>query len=74
MQIAASLGALWWFLFTFVTLFKMRARGGPELPKGESFMFYSWKRVYRTTISIRKLSQIYKFLFAWFLLSDGFNT
>ncbi|RUP50434.1 hypothetical protein BC936DRAFT_139061, partial [Jimgerdemannia flammicorona] len=38
------------------------------------YIFLDSPSVYRTTISIRKLSQIYKFLFAWFLLSDGFNT
>ncbi|RUS16065.1 autophagy-related protein 22-like protein [Endogone sp. FLAS-F59071] len=74
MQIAATLGAAWWFLLTFVTVFKLKSRGGPPLPAGESFMVYSWKKVYKTTRSIRQLSQTYKFLLAWFLLSDGFNT
>ncbi|RUP46798.1 hypothetical protein BC936DRAFT_146513 [Jimgerdemannia flammicorona] len=74
MQIAIAFGGLWWGLFTLVVVFWTKPRPGPPLPAGENYWTYSWKRVAHTVGQARHLSETFKFLIAWFLLSDGVNT
>ncbi|GBB98950.1 hypothetical protein RclHR1_03370017 [Rhizophagus clarus] len=74
LQVGTALAGVWWLiLLTFPTLW-LQKRKNPPLPKGENFLFYSFKRVGKTLGSAKKLSQSIKFLISWFLLSDGFST
>ncbi|RUS15423.1 autophagy-related protein 22-like protein, partial [Endogone sp. FLAS-F59071] len=74
MQIAIAFGGVWWGLFTIFTISWTKPRPGPPLPAGESYLFYSWKRVFHTISQARRLAETFKFLISWFLLSDGVNT
>ncbi|CAG8475853.1 8200_t:CDS:2 [Dentiscutata erythropus] len=73
-QICTAICGVWWLLNLTFPLLWLQDRKNPPLPPGEKYIFYSWKRVAKTISSTRQLWQTMKFLIAWFLLSDGFNT
>ncbi|KAG0343534.1 hypothetical protein BG004_005227 [Podila humilis] len=50
------------------------SRPGPPLPKGDNWLVFSWKKNIKTCKAMRRLPQITRFIFAWFILSDGANT
>ncbi|RIB04501.1 autophagy-related protein 22-like protein [Gigaspora rosea] len=66
-------GSCWLILLIFPTIW-LTSRSKPPLPVGEHYLLYSWKRVGKTLLSTRSLWQTMKFLFAWFLISDGVST
>ncbi|KAF8929992.1 Autophagy protein 22 [Dissophora ornata] len=74
LQIAIAFTGVWWLGWTIVVMPWLDARPGPPMPKGRNWIAYSWGKNYQTFKSMRKLSQITKFIFAWFMLSDGVNT
>jgi len=74
MVIGCALSGVWWLVFTIMPWRMLQSRPGPPLPSGENYLFYSWKCLFRTVRSIRQLSQAFRFLLAWFLLSDGIST
>ncbi|KAF9920890.1 Autophagy protein 22 [Linnemannia zychae] len=63
LQIAIAFTGVWWFVWTMAVLPWLNPRPGPPLPKD-----------FKTIKAMRQLSQITKFILAWFLLSDGINT
>ncbi|KAG0306206.1 Autophagy protein 22 [Dissophora globulifera] len=74
LQIAIAFTGVWWLGWTIAVMPWLEARPGPPMPKGRNWIAYSWGQNYKTLKSMRKLSQITKFIFAWFMLSDGVNT
>jgi UMF1 family MFS transporter len=74
MQISCGLAGLWWMLFTYVTSVNLKARPGPTLPYGENYVTFSWKQIFGTLMSVRSLSQTFRYLLAWFFLSDSLTT
>ncbi|KAF8981395.1 Autophagy protein 22 [Entomortierella lignicola] len=74
LQVAIAFTGVWWLLWTIVVMPWLDARPGPPLPKGRNWIAYSWSKNFKTLKSTRELSQITKFIFAWFILSDGVNT
>ncbi|KAK9719215.1 Autophagy protein 22 [Basidiobolus ranarum] len=74
MQIACAFSSVWWLVFSYATLKWLKPRPGPPLPEGERYIFYSWKKVFRTLCHIPKLGQIFLFLLSWFFVSDAINT
>ncbi|ORX93246.1 MFS general substrate transporter [Basidiobolus meristosporus CBS 931.73] len=74
MQIACAFSSLWWLVFCYPPMKWLKPRPGPPLPKGESYLFYSWKKVFKTLCHIPKLGQIFLFLLCWFFVSDAINT
>ncbi|KAG0216536.1 hypothetical protein BGX28_000050 [Mortierella sp. GBA30] len=64
LQIAIAFTGVWWLIWTIAVLPWLDARPGPPLPEGH----------YKTLKSMRQLSQITRFIIAWFILSDGANT
>ncbi|CAG8579609.1 3748_t:CDS:2, partial [Dentiscutata heterogama] len=66
-------GACWLILLIFPAIW-LTIRPKPPLPEGENYLLYSWKRVGKTLLSTRSLWQTMKFLFGWFLISDGVST
>ncbi|KAI8915640.1 autophagy-related protein 22-like protein [Gorgonomyces haynaldii] len=53
---------------------RLSDRKGPPLPQSGSTMLFSIRKFYVTFKKARKLPQLFKFLIAYFLYSDGFNT
>ncbi|KFH66836.1 hypothetical protein MVEG_07361 [Podila verticillata NRRL 6337] len=74
LQIAIAFTGVWWLLWTLAVMPWLDARPGPPLPKGQNWIAFSWKKNFKTFKSMRKLPQITRFVFAWFILSDGVNT
>ncbi|RIA94879.1 autophagy-related protein 22-like protein [Glomus cerebriforme] len=74
LQMGTALAGIWWLIFLTFPLLWLQKRKNPPLPKGENFLFYSFKRVGKTISSAKRLTQSMKFLISWFLLSDGFST
>ncbi|KAF9322297.1 Autophagy protein 22 [Podila horticola] len=74
LQIAIAFTGVWWLLWTLAVMPWLDARPGPPLPKGQNWIAFSWKKNFKTFKSMRKLPQITRFIFAWFILSDGVNT
>ncbi|KAF9959436.1 Autophagy protein 22 [Mortierella alpina] len=74
LQIAIAFTGVWWLVWTIAVLPWLDARPGPPLPKGHNWIAYSWSKNYQTFKAMRELSQITRFIFSWFLLSDGVNT
>ncbi|KAG0008948.1 Autophagy protein 22, partial [Podila clonocystis] len=74
LQIAIAFTGVWWLVWTLAVMPWLDARPGPPLPKGQNWIAFSWKKNFKTFKSMRKLPQITRFIFAWFILSDGVNT
>ncbi|KAG0087591.1 Autophagy protein 22 [Podila epicladia] len=74
LQIAIAFTGVWWLMWTLAVMPWLDARPGPPLPKGQNWIAFSWRKNYKTFKSMRKLPQITRFIFAWFILSDGVNT
>lgn len=58
---------IWWFIFQL-------PRPGPALPKGEHFYTIGWKQIWVALKTYKHLPHTFIYLFAFFLLADGFNT
>lgn len=74
LQLGVMLSGVWWLIFSVIPYKYMRARPGPPLPEGQSYVTYSWKRLYSTLTHIKRLKMLFLYLLAWFVLSDGFHT
>lgn len=74
LQIAIAFTGVWWLTWTMAVLPWLNARPGPPLPEGQNWITYSWSKNFKTVKAMRQLSQITRFVLAWFLLSDGINT
>ncbi|KAG0210585.1 Autophagy protein 22 [Mortierella sp. GBA30] len=74
LQIAIAFTGVWWLLWMLIIAPWLDARPNDPLPKGTNWMLFSWKTSYKTLIACRKLPEIFKFMVAWFILSDGANT
>lgn len=58
---------IWWFIYQL-------PRPGPLLPKGEHYLTIGWKQLWRTFKTCSQLPYTFVYVFASFLLADGFNT
>ncbi|KAF9356710.1 Autophagy protein 22 [Mortierella sp. AD094] len=74
LEIAIAFTGVWWLLWTLIVSPWLDARPNAPLPKGTNWALHSWKKTYKTVTSFRKLPEIFKFMVAWFILSDGANT
>ncbi|KAI7818947.1 autophagy-related protein 22-like protein [Gamsiella multidivaricata] len=74
LQVAIAFTGVWWLGWTIAVMPWLDVRAGPPLPKGKNWITYSWSKNYKTFKSMRQLSQVTKFILAWFILSDGVNT
>ncbi|CAG8470888.1 11470_t:CDS:2, partial [Scutellospora calospora] len=80
-QIGVFLSGTWWFLLTLLVAKWLQPRPGPPLFMGEGkkikcfdYVVYAWKRLWITILQARKLEMTFKFLIAWFFISDGYTT
>ncbi|KAF9110228.1 Autophagy protein 22 [Mortierella sp. AM989] len=74
LEIAIAFTGVWWLMWTLIVSPWLDARPNEPLPKGTNWILHSWKKTYETVTSFKKLSEIFKFMIAWFILSDGINT
>ncbi|KAF9294639.1 Autophagy protein 22 [Linnemannia elongata] len=73
LQIAIAYTGVWWLMWILIVAPWLDARPGPPMPKGQNWVAYSWKKS-KTLLSFKQLPEIFKFMVAWFILSDGINT
>lgn len=74
LRVATFVGGVWWGVFSLVPIFWLKRRPGPPLPKGEYFIFYSWKQMYKKFRYAYKLAQLFILLLFWFFVSDAAST
>ncbi|KAL7746095.1 Autophagy protein 22 [Sorochytrium milnesiophthora] len=74
MQVVLCLAGVWWLVWSFWTWHTLLERPGPPLPVGENWVTLSWKRVIRTVRQWRRIPNLFLYLCAFFLFSDGSNT
>ncbi|KAF9980966.1 Autophagy protein 22 [Modicella reniformis] len=74
LQLGMALTGLWWFLVSFFTLKFMPSQPGQPLSGNVNLFFYSWKRLGKTLYEAKLLKETFKYLIAWFILSDGSST
>ncbi|KAF9106957.1 Autophagy protein 22 [Mortierella sp. GBA35] len=74
LEIAIAFSGVWWLIWMIVISPWLDARPNAPLPKGTNWVAHSWGKSYKTLTSFRKLPEIFKFMIAWFILSDGINT
>lgn len=74
---------VWWFIFSIPAALWLRPRPGPPLPSSSSnkstrswtgYVIYAWRSLGKTIMRARHLKDVFLFLSAWFLLSDGIAT
>ncbi|KAK3837124.1 MAG: autophagy-related protein 22-like protein [Linnemannia elongata] len=66
LQIAIAYTGVWWLMWILIVAPWLDARPGPPMPKGQNWV--------ATLLSFKQLPEIFKFMVAWFILSDGINT
>ncbi|CAG8822251.1 23174_t:CDS:1, partial [Gigaspora rosea] len=78
LQIGVFLSGTWWFLFSLLVAKWLQPRPGPPLSLDErrkarwfDYVVYAWKKLWITISQARKLEMTFKFLIAWFFISDG---
>jgi UMF1 family MFS transporter len=74
LELAIAFTGVWWFAWMLIISPWLDARPNEPLPKGTNWVVHSWKSTYHTLTSFRKLPEIFKYMVAWFILSDGINT
>ncbi|KAI8903858.1 autophagy-related protein 22-like protein [Gorgonomyces haynaldii] len=75
LQIGIAFSCVWGFYVMYkYTRPLLLERPGPPLPQEDHFAVYSFKRLYQTLSNASKLPELFKFLIAWFIYSDGFGT
>ncbi|CAG8448933.1 14318_t:CDS:2 [Acaulospora morrowiae] len=81
LQIGVFLSGAWWFLFSLLVIKWLRPRPGPPLylDNGRKvgwfdYIIFAWTRLWRTVRHAKKLEMSFRFLVAWFFISDGYTT
>ncbi|KAG9303117.1 hypothetical protein G9A89_005075 [Geosiphon pyriformis] len=81
LQIGVFLSGLWWFLVSLFLSRLLPNRPGPPLKLGNGdkvrpidYVTFSWKRLWINILEAKHLKMTFRFLTAWFLLSDGYTT
>ncbi|KAH6586034.1 hypothetical protein BASA61_006657 [Batrachochytrium salamandrivorans] len=74
LQIGIAVSGVWTLVFLPFTYSWLKPRPGSPLPAGENVFLFSIKKLGRTLCKVRQLGQLFIFLFAWFIYSDGFTT
>lgn len=74
LQLFIALGGVWSMGFAAITFYYLKTRPGPKLPEGESYLRRSVQQIKHTFASRHKLKQLFVFLLAYFIYSDGSTT
>ncbi len=73
-QVNVALCGLWTMVFGGYCFYHLKTRPGPALPAGENYASVSVKQVVKTFKSCTELPQLFLFLGAYFIFSDGCST
>ncbi|KAG0306723.1 Autophagy protein 22 [Dissophora globulifera] len=74
LQLGIALSGLWWFCVSFFTLKFLPPQPGAPLDGNVNLFLFSWKRLGKTLHQASQLKETFKYLIAWFILSDGSST
>ncbi|KAJ3270832.1 Autophagy protein 22 [Terramyces sp. JEL0728] len=75
LQIGVALASIWQLAVLLgYTNRHLKARPGPPLPEGESYLSYSFKNLWYSLSDAAKIGELFKFLIGWFIYSDSFST
>ncbi|KAF8937346.1 Autophagy protein 22 [Dissophora ornata] len=74
MQLGMALTGIWWFCVSFFTMKYLPAQPGEHLGENVNLFLYSWRRLGKTLHQASLLKETFKYLLAWFILSDGSST
>eukprot|EP01117_Protostelium_nocturnum_P004039 TRINITY_DN1530_c0_g1_i1.p1 TRINITY_DN1530_c0_g1~~TRINITY_DN1530_c0_g1_i1.p1 ORF type:complete len:552 (+),score=146.54 TRINITY_DN1530_c0_g1_i1:111-1766(+) len=68
------LGSLWWLGFSLFTFAWLKNRVSHPLPPGDHILTHSAKKMYQLAKDCRKLPTATRFIFAYWIYTDGMNT
>lgn len=71
LRISTMTAGAWVAVFASVTFRYLKIRPGPSLPAGQTYCAHSMQSASRTFKSFTRLTQLRKFLVAYFVFSDG---
>lgn len=83
LRVILTLVGLWWAAFTIPAAIWMRPRPGPPLavtsPTNKflnalGYVWFAWRSLWQTFRVALKLKQAWRFLIAWFIMSDAIAT
>lgn len=73
-RINVASGGIWWFVFAFFTYFWLKPRPAPPLPKGQTYVGASMRRMWATVKKIKRLRNTALFILCFWFSSDGIGT
>lgn len=73
-RVSVAASATWILVFSSVCFYYLKSRPSPPLPPNESYLRHSVTAAVGTLKSFKKLPELGKFLFAYFIFSDGTST
>ncbi|GJJ75301.1 MFS transporter, UMF1 family [Entomortierella parvispora] len=74
MQLGMAISGVWWFCVMFYTWKNLLPQPGLPLKNNTNLFLYSWRRLGKTLHQASMLKETFKYLIAWFILSDGSST
>ncbi|GES90809.1 MFS general substrate transporter [Rhizophagus clarus] len=81
LQIGVFLSGIWWFLFSLFVGKWLLPRPGPPLFFDEgskirwiNYVTFSWNKLWKTILQVKKLEMTFRFLIVWILISDSCTT
>jgi len=73
-RLAIFTAGIWVLVFSTFTFVVLKERPGPPLPEGETYFEHSSKQAYGTLKNFKHLPELGKFMFSYFIFSDGTST
>lgn len=73
-RLSLLVSGIWWLLFGLFPVFNLKQRPGPTLPPQQKWYLFGFKQVGSTIKDAKENKEIFWYLIAWFLFSDGMNT
>jgi len=73
-RINVMLCGFWTLVFGGYCFFHLKPRPGPPLPDGQNFVSVSFNQIVGTFASAKDLPQLFLYLLAYFIFSDGCST
>eukprot|EP01084_Bolivina_argentea_P143766 252401_1 len=73
-RIIMLLVVLWWNGFQLLAFKYFKRRDGPPLPDNSSPFTFSFKQFYTAVKQASLYPNMFRYLIAWFMFSDGLNT
>ena len=74
LRLSIALAGVWVFIFSIITFMRLKTRPGPDLPRGNSYCRHSLIGARNTLRSFKHLTELGKYLIAYFIFSDGTST